>query len=316
MTNMKKVFSAFAAAAVTGFGSILYAQEMTAKEYRLDRHLEKRPTVYQPGTVVLSNRFGRVEVSLYAAQVLSYVPAGKADVFYMPPDRDFSQNRQLHGGVPVCWPWFNLLGEPLSTQHGFARHSMWRVVENYTDDDLSRVVLSLESSPETKRFWPFDFSLTYTITLTDRLTMDLVTKNTADPQTAAGKWFELTEGFHPYFRVSDPRRAFVDGVLDGETCVTVQGRFHLDGVYPAGSGEWLLRDEGTKRAVAIAARGAKDLILWNPGDDELKPRDNRTKGDEMDFLCVEPATLRYRGAIRLEPGQTHRLQMTVKDVTK
>ena len=46
--------------------------------------------------LILSNSFGRVEVSTVGAQVLSYVPADGGEVLFMPADRDFSRNREMH----------------------------------------------------------------------------------------------------------------------------------------------------------------------------------------------------------------------------
>ena len=295
-------------------GGVL-AQEASRDNFLVEQGVARRPESYAAGTVVLSNRFGRVEISRYAAQVLSYVPAGGREVFYMPDDRDFSKTREMHGGVPLCWPCFNMSGEPFSSQHGFARYSNWRVVEEYSDDDLSRAVLELVSTPETKRIWPFDFRLAYTVTLTDRLVLDLRTVNTADPRTASGKWFELTQGFHAYFNVSDPKGVTVAGVMGADgACTTVRGASPLSHTSPVVSGEYTLDDPGSSRSIAVATRGATDLVLWNPGGEPLKSRSNRTPGDEGRFLCVEPVVLRERGAVRVCPGCETRLQMSVREV--
>ena len=81
-------------------GGVL-AQEASRDNFLVEQGVARRPESYAAGTVVLSNRFGRVEISRYAAQVLSYVPAGGREVFYMPDDRDFSRTREMHGGVPL-----------------------------------------------------------------------------------------------------------------------------------------------------------------------------------------------------------------------
>jgi len=85
-------------------------------------------------------------------------------------------------------------------------------------------------------------------------------------------------------------------------------------VTPVYSGEYLLKDDGGY-VVAIASHGATSLICWNPGDEILKPRSNRTPGDQVKFLCIEPTTLGEK-KVRLAPGESRNLKMTVKELLK
>ena len=76
---------------------------------------------------VLANQYGSAEISLFGAQTLQYRPTGNAPVFFLPERVDFSDGKDVHGGVPVCWPWFGRNGEPGSQPHGFARYSLFEV---------------------------------------------------------------------------------------------------------------------------------------------------------------------------------------------
>ena len=159
--------------------------------------------------MVLSNRYGSVTLSLMGAQIRSYRPAGmKEDILFAPKSMVIDGTKHVHGGIPVCWPWFGRNGEPGSVSHGFARTSLFEVRGRTEADDATTLVLGLRPTDETRKVWPYDFDLEYTIRLGATLDLFLRTKNTdARP-------VKITEGLHPYWRVSDRRRVRVDG-LDG-----------------------------------------------------------------------------------------------------
>ena len=249
--------------------------------------------------LVLSNAFGRVEVSTLGAQVTSYAPAGRADVLFMPADRDFSRNREMHGGIPVCWPWFGRFGEPGSRMHGLARYAEWTVAER-TD---SRVVLALESSEATRKVWPHDFRLRYTIDLAERLRLTLVSENTG------ARPFKVTQGFHPYFRVADPSKVVVRGLE--KPLAAFPG---IDGGHPrSADGRYSFNVDERGGRVALEAKGESKLVVWNPGPDwdGWKPDCNLARGDWPKFLCVEPAVIGRENAILLAPGGRNEFSMTI-----
>lgn len=275
-----------------------------------------------PQELVLSNKFGKVTVSRFAAQITSYVPAGGTEVFFFPEQKDFSKFFKMHGGVPVCWPWFGANSEPLDSPHGIARYKDWKVVELINYPEFSRLRMVLESDDSTKKIFPFDFRLVYTVTLYSRLCLSLVTENTANPRTRADKWFEITQGFHPYFRVADSSKAKLIG-LEGvkrDLCRPDREGEYNEGpitfgygfsrVYNAGRGDYELVDEIEKRKVTIRAKGHKKLILFNSGVPR-GPNDNMGKEDYKRYVCVEPAVIGRENAQRILPGKRTELQMTV-----
>lgn len=257
-------------------------------------------------TVVLSNRLGRAEVSLLGAQVLSYVPAGRSDVLFMPEDRDFSRDREMHGGIPVCWPWFARLGAPGSRLHGVARYCRWQVAGLTNGTDVSRLVLTLDSSDATRKAWPHDFRLEYEIVLTDRLSLVLKAVNTGrDP-------FDTTFGFHPYFRVGNPDGVVVRGLKD-----PIRAHPGINDVYERASGGTYAFD-GANGPVEVSAAGERKLIVWNPGPNwkGWTPTCNLKADDWRRFLCVEPAVIGRENAQRLRPGESSTLKMTLRDVPR
>ena len=67
---------------------------------------------------------GTVMVSDVGAQAASWKPAalGGKEAFFMAADRPWGE--EVHGGVPICWPWFGGRGAPPS--HGIVRYVQWR----------------------------------------------------------------------------------------------------------------------------------------------------------------------------------------------
>lgn len=266
--------------------------------------------------VTLANRHGTAKVSLVGANVFSYVPAGGTDVLFTARDVDFMSRPFAHGGIPVVWPWFNRNGLPGTCQHSFVRQMKWSVVVNETNADVSRLTLELVSNEETKRLWPYDFKLLLTITLADQLSLVLVSENTGSVP------FEVTEGFHAYFRLADVNQAVLRG-LDGATSVSgkpdiadevVHGDIALkagsEGVYKTPRNEYVLFDPAGNRALAIASDGNRRLITWSIPEGK-KPA---TFGDDdwRHFFCVEPATIWHTDALTVLPGRKSALRMTVK----
>ena len=267
--------------------------------------------------VVLSNQYGTAEVALLGANVLSYRPTGHSPVLFMPQYNQYARGKEVHGGCPLCWPWFGKSGEPGTKSHGFARMSVFEVRGSVYSEDMTEVTLGLKSSPETKSVWNQEFDLEYRISVSMKLNLTLTTTNTDT------KEMTLTEGFHPYFRVMDRNRCTVKGVaglnyIDARDMSknTFGGDFKLDTeadhvvtLKDEPKHEFALMDEGLNRAIAIVSDGNKKLVVWNPGPKEIY---DLAPDDWRKFACVEPATLWRDDAFILKPGEKHTLTAAIQ----
>lgn len=278
----------------------------------------QRPPVAENEIVTLANSNGTATVSLVGANVFSYVPVGSGEILFSAGEPDFASAEFQHAGIPIVWPWFNMNGEAGTPAHGFARQMKWSVVEKAESENVSRLVLELVSDDWTRKVWPYDFRLIYTITLCDRLLLSLVTVNTGDMP------FKVTEGLHAYFSVSDVDAAVLRG-LDG--CRSDSGSFceinpKFEGdllfhagenrVFTPGKGEYVLFDEGEGRAICMAARGHRKLVLWSIPESLCA---GQFSGDDWKhFACLEPAILGRESAETILPGKRHELLMSVKAV--
>lgn len=265
--------------------------------------------------IALSNRFGSVKVSLRGAQVRSYKPAGMAeDVLFVPKTTTLDGTADDRGGIPVCWPWFGRNGEPGSAPHGFARYSLFEVRAEKDAADGTTLTLGLKPTDETRKVWPCDFDLEYTIHLGSTLDLSLRTRNTdARP-------VKITEGLHPYWRVSHRSNVRVDGLDGCPYCFadvsqvadqTWKGTFvpngHFDHVFTLAKREQTITDTGWGRTVLLRGSGYSKIVIWTPE----KQFENLSAEDILHFVCVEPATLFRPDAYTLAPGEEHVLSVSI-----
>jgi len=268
--------------------------------------------------VVLSNKYGTAEVALLGANTLSYRPTGHAPVIFRPAKRDYNRSQSIHGGIPVCWPQFGKLAIPGMAQHGFARIMPFEVRATQYTEEMTEVTLGLGSSDETKKLFPYDFDLEVKVTVSMKLNLRMVTKNTGADA------FEFTGGFHPYFTVRERDGVTVrgldgaryvyavdmsEGVQQGDIAMT-SPKDHVFSLPPAPKHEFAILDSGLRRAVAMVSSGNESAIVWNPG-----PGSGIHDFEEDDwrrFICVEPVTHWPKATRALGPGETHELLAAIQ----
>ena len=214
----------------------------------------------------LSTTNGTLAVCAIGAQVTSWRPAalGGEEVFFLQESPQWGQ--EVHGGVPICWPWFG--GRAGAPSHGLVRYREWRREE--TEGVLTFVC---ESSPETKAIWPHDFRLVAEISMPGPDTLEVAVTETNTGESA----FESAFGLHPYFAVSDATCA----TLDGSPVPPPAGstlKFAADG-HPH-----FLGDPARGVRIEVSMDDADSWRLWNPGE----PNRYVAAGEWRRFLCLEP----------------------------
>ena len=267
--------------------------------------------------VVLANKYGSAEVALLGANVLSYRPTGNFPVIFRPAKRDYNRGDAFHGGIPVCWPQFGNRFSKDLPQHGFARKMVFDVRGTSYSEEMTEVTLGLRSSDETKAVWPHEFDLEFTVSVTMKLNLKLVTTNTGKTP------FAFSAGLHPYFAVRELEGVNVRG-LDGADFVNGHdmstgrqaGDFRVDAApdhifaMPATpKHEFAILDSGLRRAIALVSAGNAKTVVWNCGPDR-EPADF-TAGDWRKYVCVEPVT-DWPGGRELKPGAKHELLAAIQ----
>ena len=268
--------------------------------------------------VLIANKYGSAEISLLGANVVDYRPTGVGPVIFRPAKRDYNRGDSVHAGVPVCWPQFGNRFSKELPQHGFARRLVFEVRGTEYSEEKTEIVLGLRSDAETRKVWPHDFDLEYTVSVTMKLNLALATTNTGSEP------FAFSCGFHPYLRVGERDRSRVRGLdglvyFDGVAGVPDMAQCgdlvldhdtdHIFAMPTAPKHEYALVDDAAGRATALVSSGNDAAVVWNPGPGgklaDLEPEDWRR------FVCVEPVS-DWPGGRTLAPGERHVLAASIQ----
>jgi len=261
------------------------------------------------------NAFAASTVSLYGANVLSYIPKGQADVLWLSSKSAFEVGKPIRGGVPLCFPHFGPHpSDATQPVHGFARLQMWHVAStSITDEGATQLVLTLNESPTTLAIWPFTFRLSLVVTVGEQLDISLSIHNTGNEP------FSTTQAIHTYYHVKN---------LEGVTLSGLQGMEYYDATdgnktkkqedpllsitkeenrrYFSTESTCLLYDAGLNRKINIAKSGSAVTVVWNPYKEVVKTIGDIADEEVTSFLCVEAANV-FQNATTLEPGAMHTL---------
>ena len=268
-------------------------------------------------SVLIANKYGSAEISLWGANVLDYRPTGVGPVIFRPAKREYNRGDSVHAGIPVCWPQFGNRFSKELPQHGFARKSVFEVRSTEYSEEKTEVVLGLRSDADTRKVWPHDFDLEYTVSVTMKLNLSLRTKNTGAAP------FDFSCGFHPYLVLRERNAATVRSI-DGLECIFANrdedlgvrsGDLVLDHapndvfVLPdAPKHEFAVIDPGLRRAIALVSTGNTREVVWNCGDET--PCD-MSQDDWRKNVCVEPVS-DWPGGRTLAPGEEHVLAVAIQ----
>ncbi len=221
-------------------------------------------------TVEVSRRedTGSLTANLVGAQITSWRPAALdgGEVLFMDQDRPWGD--EVHGGIPICWPWLG--GRKGYPSHGIVRFIPWRLA---TPARGGALAFETWTTSQTKAWWPYDFHLRAEMSMSspDSLEVAITETNTGSAP------FDSAFGFHTYFSVSDAEGATLDGKPvpppDGSTL-----KFAADGK------EHVLGDPARGREYAITCADADKWYLWNAGAKATYV----APGEWRHFFCLEP----------------------------
>ncbi|MGL5994418.1 MAG: D-hexose-6-phosphate mutarotase, partial [Aeromonas sobria] len=96
--------------------------------------------------LTINNDYGKAEISLFGAHVLSYQRHGEPASIWLSDKAVLDGSKPIRGGIPLCWPWFGPAparvgsGKP---SHGFARTTLWELdgVSDHADGTLVHLSL-------------------------------------------------------------------------------------------------------------------------------------------------------------------------------
>ena len=249
--------------------------------------------------VELRTEYGTVMVGNVGAQVTGWRPAalGGEEVFFMAADRPWGE--EVHGGVPICWPWF--AGRAGYPSHGIVRYMPWkRVSDEPPTLPCNALSFAVESTLETKAIWPHDFRLCAEMSMPspDSLEITLTETNTGDAP------FESAFGFHPYFSITDAPQATLDAK-------TVPNPDYSTMKFAADGRPHVLGDPTRGLEITVSCDTADTWSLWNPGEG----RPPFAPGEWRRFFCLEPHR-RMMLPLAQHASRVHRVRFSVRQTRR
>lgn len=255
-------------------------------------------------------------VALHGAHVLDFRPKDAKEVLWMSPSARIAEGQGIRGGIPVCWPWFAAHAtDPSKPDHGFVRKTSWEVVRTWHSGETG-IELMFPFTEQVTSLWSGRADLRVNVSLTDKLTVELVTTN-AGPEPIA-----LTQALHTYFAVAEISQTSVHGLEDVAYLDKLQDyrrlrqqgpiRFagEVDRIYESTQDDVVIADPGNARNIRVAKAGSHSTVVWNPWIEKSARLSDMPPDSYRGMVCVE-TTNAGGDVVTLAPRNTHRLATTI-----
>ena len=258
--------------------------------------------------VLVDADFGRAVVALQGAQLLSFIPAGDEDWFWLSKAQNFAAGEDIIGGIPLCLPWFGRAeGRPI---HGFVQKLAWQFTKVEEGGDTLSLVFDFDYQGEKPEWFATAFHVQQIITLSrTSITLDIHLKNLADMAV------DFSWAWHSYFAVPALAGVALEGLhgaeyLDNTRSLTphrqhgaLQFGKAVDRVYQAVAGCQQLGD------INISGSNCPTCIVWNPAEQGRKMA-GIGEGFQQ-FVCVERGGA-FADTITLGAGAQMAAQMIIR----
>jgi glucose-6-phosphate 1-epimerase len=263
--------------------------------------------------VTMTSAHSVCKLSLYGAQILSFIPNGAQDLLMVSNHSLFEKGKPIRGGIPLCFPWFNI--HPVNPQlpgHGFARITDWEVANTGFDaNGAVKITLGLMSNPQTLALWPFPFSSILEVLVGQELEVKWLVKNSG-PEP-----IEVTSALHTYFNIGDVNRIRIDGLEEADYVDSVrQGALtrhenrsivinqEVNRLYLDTTNTCQIIDPSLNRTLVVRKTGSNSTIVWNPWMERSLMISDLGDEDYHHFVCVETGNVN-RNALKIKPGESH-----------
>lgn len=248
------------------------------------------------------------EIYLHGAHVTGFQKKGQAPLLFTSQFSRFAPGQPIRGGVPIVFPWFG--ARDSGPAHGFGRLIDWDLIEvNTLPSGGVTLRFRLPEVPEAAT-WP-PFAVYFVVTVTERLTMELLVVNASADQT-----FSFENCLHTYLSIGDINAVSVSG-LKGVTYQDKVDNFaqktesndavriasEVDRVYLDAPGPVEVHDAALKRVICIEKRGSDSTVLWNPWAAKSQQMPDFGTDEFKRMLCVESGNV-GKNRVNLAPGET------------
>jgi glucose-6-phosphate 1-epimerase len=235
----------------------------------------------------------------------------------------------IRGGIPLAFPQF--AGDGPLPNHGFARTSLWTCVEQ----ELGRVVLSLEASAATKLLWPYDFNAWLTVqfdaqTLTTRLRITNTDAQTISFQALQHTYHRLTQPLNDNVQLLGLQEQFyLDKTQDKARKELIEPALLItketDAIFPKvaspnNTAHVTLKQLSHNTVVTFGATKTSaegqllpqpcDMVVWNPWIAKAKAMADFGDDEYVEMVCIEPGCVVDK--VELMAGEQFELMQDIK----
>lgn len=257
---------------------------------------------------IISSSQGRVIAYDHGAHVAQWTLHG-VPVVWVSRRSMYTADKAIRGGIPVCWPWFaNGPSGEQSPSHGLVRTLPWRLTDHQADA-LAWSLSAADLPSPSRDLYPADFDSMVQVRISPD---DLEISHTLVNTGSSALTYEIA--LHTYLHVGDVRDVVVLG-LDGvdyydkvlrtsarqEETLRISGE--VDRIYGS-PGPIQVHDPTLNRVLNIEAKGAGNVVLWNPGSVGAEEMSDFADEEWTRMVCVETANIGDR-AVHVEPGARH-----------
>ena len=293
--------------------------------------------------ITISTKSSSCKISSFGAHVLSWKCKGEERLF-LSKKAVMDGSKAIRGGVcifqifhlsthtytptptqiPLVFPQFGQPSKSLPS-HGFARISMWDVLEKKESDSKSTVVFVLTPRSIAAEFrdnFDYDYELKLSLTLSEtNLSISLEVKN------CGSKKFSCQMLLHTYLKVDAIEKTkicgfaagkYSDKLKAGKTFTQSDSKSQViseetDRIY---KGPYNRKRIEIEDVISIENDSDKpcDVVLWNPWIAKSKRMSDLDDNEYHNFLCVEPGIVDQPTVI--VPGGCVRLSQTLTPHSK
>ncbi len=261
----------------------------------------------------ITTDWGSAEIYLHGAHVTHFQKQDEPPLLFLSQCSRYAPATAIRGGIPIIFPWFGPRDD--MPMHGFARLAEWDLHEAATVPDGGvSIRFSLPSSAAEADSPPF--RAYYAVTVTDRLSLELIITNLSGDQELS-----LETCLHTYFRVDDIEAVSVTGLkghsyldkvenfaLKAETSDAIRFTGETDRIYLDATGPVVIQDPKLRRRIRIEKRGSASTVVWNPGLKKAQQMPDLANDEYRQMLCVESGNV-AKNKLHVPPGRSADLQV-------
>jgi len=266
--------------------------------------------------IEITNIHASAKIALQGAHVFAYQAHNKPKVLWLSSKSMMEEGKAIRGGIPICFPWFGKNNENMNLpQHGFARTSIWNVVQEEEKEDGSTLIrLQLTQTTQTRKLWAYDFEVNLDVVVAENLSLRLNITNMDK------KDFKISTALHAYFDISDIKNISIEGLLGQSYYDALTQKMYMqdndlsiqaeiDRVYQMSDNSITLHDIDKK--ITIISRNSNSLVVWNPSVKKSNKMIDMADDGYKTMICLETANAREDSRI-VGVGETHSLAVTYK----